>query len=97
VSPLTNLPTTNAVLSSLTQGSDLYGANGKPGIPRYIAPYPIDYHADPANLSSDGKGPKAPGVAPWDSLPQKGFDPWNSQNQKLRQSIIQAAQSGSFG
>lgn len=97
VSPLTDLPTTNAVLSQLTQGSDQYGADGKPGIPRYTAPYPIDYHTDPAVLSSDGKGGKAPGVTPWDSNPQAGFDPWNSQNAKLRQSIIQSAQSGSFG
>jgi hypothetical protein len=63
-------------------------------VPRYIAPYPRDYHVDPANLSADGKGPKAPGVEPWDSQQQAGFEPWNSRNAKLRQSLIQAAQAG---
>lgn len=94
VSPLTDLPTTNANLSSLPQGSAQYTRDGKPGTPRYISPYPRDYHADPANLAADGKGSKAPGVEPWDSIPQKGFEPWNSQNEKLRQATIQAAQAG---
>jgi hypothetical protein len=97
VSPLTDLPTTNADLSQLTQGSDLYTKDGKPGVPRYTAPYPVDYHTDPANLAGDGKGPKAPGVTPWDSKQQAGFDPWNSQNEKLRQSLIQSAQAGGIG
>jgi hypothetical protein len=97
VSPNTNLPTTNANLSQLAQGSSAYTKDGRPGTPRYLAPYPIDYHVDPSNLASDGKGPKAPGVVPWDSLQQAGFEPWNSRNEKLRQSMIQATQAGGFG
>lgn len=78
----------------MPQGSDKYTRDGKPGRPRYLSPYPRDYHVDPANLASDGKGPKAPRVAPWDSIPQAGFEPWNSRNEKLRLSTIRAAQAG---
>lgn len=94
VSAKTNLPTTNANLSKLQQGSSEFTTSGKPGVPRYIAPMPRDYHVDPANLSVGGGGPKAPGVEPFDSIPQAGFEPWNSRNAKLRQSTIQAAQAG---
>lgn len=93
VSPLSNLPTTNANLSVLPQGSDEFTRDGKPGVPRYIAPYPRDYHVDPANLAVVSRGPKAPGIEYWGDQPR--HDPWAATNARLRQAAIQAAQSGS--
>jgi hypothetical protein len=92
VSPLTGLPTTHANLSVLPQGSDKYTRDGKPGVPRFIAPLPRSYHADPANLGSTS-GPKQPGLVYYGEVPHAGFEPWNSRNEKLRRQVIEAAQA----
>lgn len=94
VSPLTNLPTTNANLSVLPQGSDKYTRDGRPGVPRYVAPLPRDMHADPALIGFAGT-PYSTGLEYYGEIPHAGFEPWNSRNEKLRQQTIQAVQSGS--
>ncbi len=92
VSPLTDTPTSNVNLSVLPQGSDKYTKDGKPGIPRYVPPYPKDYHADSSNLGSTPNGPKQPGILYVGELPT--MDPWNVLNARLRQATIEAYQSG---
>ena len=93
VSLLTNLPTPSGNLSVLQQGTNAYGADGQPGIPRYVAPVPRAYHADPGNIGFMGM-PKQPGLQYYGELPRAGFDPWNSRNEKLRRAMIEAVQSG---
>jgi hypothetical protein len=73
-------------------GSAAFTKDGKPGIPRYQPPIPRDYHTDPGNLGTDGKGPKQPGIIYKGELP--GIDPWNVQNERLRRATIEANQSG---
>jgi hypothetical protein len=94
VSPLTNLPTTTANLATPPQLTAAYGADGQPGVPRYVYPLPRDYHAESSNLGTTPNGPKQPGVVYYGEIPHAGFEPWNSKNEKLRRQVIEAAQSG---
>ena len=94
VSALTNLPTTSANLAVAPAGLANGTKDGVPGVPRYIYPLPRDYHADPGNLGTTPNGPKQPGIEYYGEVPRAGFEPWNSRNEKLRRSAIQAAQSG---
>jgi hypothetical protein len=91
---VSNLPTTNANLSVLPQGSDEFTRDGKPGVPRYVAPYPRDYHADPGNLGTDGKGPKQPHIQYRGEIP--GKEPYGVTRERLRQQAIQQGQSGAL-
>jgi hypothetical protein len=95
VSAKTNLPTTTESLSTPPQLTDKYGADGKPGVPRYVYPLPRDYHADTGNLGTSPNGPKQPGIVYRGEVAGAGFEPWNSRNEKLRRQAIEAAQSGS--
>jgi hypothetical protein len=67
--------------------------DGVPGTPRYVAPWPRDYHADPGNLGTTPNGPKQPGIKYAGELP--GVEPVASRNEKRRLQTIQQNQSGS--
>lgn len=66
--------------------------DGKPGIPRYVAPWPRDYHADPGNIGSTN-GPKQPGIKYVGELPAR--EPVASLREKQRLAEILRNQQGS--
>lgn len=66
--------------------------DGVPGVPRYVMPWPRDYHADPGNIRSTN-GPKQPGIKYVGELP--GREPVASSREKQRLQLIRQAQSGS--
>lgn len=93
VSLTSNLPTTNQNLAVFPMGSDKFTRDGKPGVPRYLAPWPRDYHADPGNLgASTSHGPKQPGIIYRGEIP--GREPYGVTRERLRRGAITSAQAG---
>lgn len=98
VSAATDLPVPSPgiILSNPPQLTSRWTKDGRPGAPRYMYPWPRDMHADPSNLGTTPNGPKQPGMIYRGELEWQGFEPWNSYNEKLRRSIIEAYQEGNF-
>lgn len=62
------------------------------GAPRYVMPWPRDYHADPGNIASTS-GPKQPGIKYVGELPAR--EPVASLREKQRLAEILRNQQGS--